>query len=175
MEAQRFPDDFDGIIVGAPSNFNQATHASRAWRRQRLFRNDLAGNLAFDTDGDGSFDSLTKLTMLEEAVLATCDTKDGIWDGVIDDPLGYDFDPDVELADHMCPGDVNADDCFTEAQVQMIEDIYTGASGTAGTPIYKGVPLGSESVWSRLLIPHAGNSMSIGAVANLDHLNYLFY
>src|SRR6185369_5965911 len=59
MEAQRYPDDFDGIF---------------------------AGNLAFDKDNDGVPESLTKLHILRDAVLAKCDTKDGIKDGVIDYP-----------------------------------------------------------------------------------------
>jgi len=174
MEAQRYPDDFDGILAGAPVNFYQAMHASGVWTRQRLFRNDFAGNLAFDSNGDGSFDSLTKLSMLHQAVLAKCDANDGITDGVIDDPLACDFDPAVDLADMMCPGDVNADDCFTRAQVQMIQDLYAGAYDNEGTFIYKGLSLGSEFSWAGSVVPHAGNSMSISG-NNRSHMNYLFY
>ena len=173
MEAQRYPADFDGIVAGAPVNFLQAMYANSAWTLQRLFRSDFAGNLAFDTDGDGSFDSLTKLTMLQEAVLAKCDTNDGITDGVIDNPLGCDFDPAADLADRMCPGDVNADDCFTAAQVQTIKDVYAGARDSAGISIYKGKAFGSEFGWSWWIIPHAGNSMA--PILLHDRLNYLFY
>ncbi len=67
MEAQRYPYDFDGIGVACPVNFYQAMHANRTWILQRLFRNDFEGNLAFDSNGDGSMDSLTKLEMLEKA------------------------------------------------------------------------------------------------------------
>ncbi len=78
MEAQRYPADFDGIVAGAPVNFYQAMHANSAWTLQRLFRNGFAGNLAFDADGDGSLESLTKLVVLQEAVLSKCDANDGI-------------------------------------------------------------------------------------------------
>jgi len=176
MEAQRYPDDFDGIVVGAPVNFYQAMHANSSWTLQRLFRNDFEGNLAFDTDGDGSFDSLTKLTMLQEAVLVKCDANDGIMDGVIDDPLSCDFDPEVDLADRMCPGNVNADDCFTAAQVQTIKDVYSGAHDSEGISIYKGKSFGSEFNWPREIIPHTGNSMAPSFLRNTgNHLNYLFY
>ena len=58
----------------------------RVWLLQRMFRDDFAGALAFDTDGDGRFDSVRKLEMLADAVLAACDGDDGVADGVIDDP-----------------------------------------------------------------------------------------
>ncbi len=175
MEAQRYPTDFDGIVAGAPVNFYQAMHANHVWTLQRLFRNDFAGNLAFDTDGDGSFDSLTKLSILHQAVLAKCDANDGITDGVIDDPIACDFDPAVDLADMMCAGDVNAADCFTVEQVQTIKDVYSGAYDSEGISIYKGNALGSEFSWAGRIIPHAGNSMSIGTGPYRHHLNYLFY
>ncbi len=84
MEAQRFPGDFDGIVAGAPVNHLQALAASGIWLAQRLFADNFAGNLAYDTNGDGSLDSLTKLSMLQDAVLKMCDKNDGIADGIID-------------------------------------------------------------------------------------------
>jgi hypothetical protein len=89
MEAQRYPYDFDGIVVGAPVNHYQAVNVGHVWMLQRMFFDDFAGMLAFDSDGDGRFDSLNKMNMLKEAVLDQCDDYDGITDGVIDNPLGY--------------------------------------------------------------------------------------
>ncbi len=176
MEAQRYPYDFDGIVAGAPVNFYQAMNASQIWTLQKMFQNDFAGNLAFDTDGDGSFDSLTKVSMLEKAVLSKCDTNDGITDGVIDDPLRCDFDPEVDLGDMMCAGDVNADGCFTSAQLQTIKDIYAGTYDSKGVLIYKGKALGSEFTWPDHIIPHAGNSLFPWRMGTAgDHINYLFY
>ena len=170
MESQRYPADFDGIIAGAPVNFYQAQHANRVWTLQRLLGNNFAGNLAFDTNGDGSFDSLTKLTLLQEAVLVKCDTNDGIKDGVIDDPLTCDFEPARDLADQMCSGDVNRDECFTKKQVQAIKDMYSGAHDSKGIPIYKGKSFGSEFDWPKWIIRSTLLSLAYG-----DHLNYLFY
>ncbi|MBI4454283.1 MAG: tannase/feruloyl esterase family alpha/beta hydrolase [Acidobacteria bacterium] len=176
MEAQRFPYDFDGIVAGAPVNFYQAMNASQVWLLQRFYRNHFAGNLAFDTDRDGIPDSLTKLNILKNAVLAKCDAKDGIQDGVIDDPVSCDFNPVVDLADKMCPGDVNADHCFTTAQLQTIKDSYTGGHDSKGTRIYKGNALGSEFAWPEHLIPHAGNKLLPARLGTAgDHINYLFY
>ena len=100
MEAQRYPGDFDGIVAGAPANHYQDMNAVRVWLLQRMFRDDFAGALGFDTDGDGRFDSVRKVEILADAVLAACDRNDGVADGVIDDPLGCDFNPDRDLAPH---------------------------------------------------------------------------
>ncbi len=176
MEAQRYPYDFDGIVAGAPVHYYQELNITHVWMLQRVFQNDFAGNLAFDTNGDGSFDSLRKLEILQKKVLAKCDALDGISDGVIDDPLSCDFNPDVDLADRMCPGDVNAEDCLTTVQLQTIKDFYSGAYDSKGISILKGKALGSEFSWASNAIPHAGNSMYPARFRTSgDHINYLFY
>ena len=176
MEAQRFPYDFDGIVAGAPVYDYQRLNASQVWVLQRTFRERFAGNLAFDSNGDGIPDSLTKLNMLKEAVLAKCDASDGIKDGVIDDPLACKFDPTVDLAGQMCPGNVNADHCFTQAQLQTIKDIYAGPRDSKSVQVYKGRALGSEFGWPRAFIPYAGNSLFPGSLRTSgDHPNFLFY
>ncbi len=176
MEAQRYPQDFDGIVAGAPANHYQEMNAVRVWLLQRMFRDEFMGALAFDTDGDGRFDSVRKMELLAGAVLERCDRDDGIEDGVIDDPSSCDFDPARDLARMACSGDVNADDCFTQAQRQTVRDFYSGPSDMRGRPIYAGKPLGSEAQWTGLFIPYTGNGFAPGAVRlGGDHLNYLFY
>ena len=103
MEAQRYPDDFDGIVAGAPVLYLQTMNAMQSHLIRQFYKDNFAGNLAFDSDGDGVPESLNKLTLLEQAVLAKCDTHDGIRDGVIDNPLVCDFNPAVDLDDSMCP------------------------------------------------------------------------
>ena len=175
-EAQRYPYDFDGIVAGAPVFHYQATNVSHNFMLQKVFRNDFEGNLAFDSDGNGLPDSLTKIRMLEEAVLSQCDAQDGITDGVIDDPLSCDFDAGRDLAAMMCTGDVDADDCFTTTQLQTIQDIYAGPYDSKGVSILKGKAFGSEWAWANSNIPHEGNSlfpMSLSYIQN--HFNYIFY
>ncbi len=176
MEAQRYPYDFDGIVAGAPVIHYQTTNVSHAWMLQKVFQNDFADNLAFDTDGDGSFDSLKKVKMLEDAVLAKCDANDGITDGIIDNPLACEFAPDLDLAEMMCSGNVNADDCFTTGQLQNIKDFYAGPYDSKGVSILKGKAFGSEWAWPNSNIPHEGNSLfpgNLGYVRN--HFNAIFY
>ncbi len=176
MEAQRYPDDFDGIVAGAPVNFYQALNASAVWTLQLMFKNGFANNLAFDANGDRIPDSLTKLEILGKAVLAKCDAIDGITDGVIDDPLRCDFKPEVDLAGKMCPGDANADGCFTKGQVETIKQIYAGPHDSKGVRILKGQALGSERGWANAFVPHAGNKLRPGSMGTSgDHVNYLFY
>ncbi|MBI4442316.1 MAG: tannase/feruloyl esterase family alpha/beta hydrolase [Acidobacteria bacterium] len=176
MEAQRFPYDFDGIVAGAPVYRYQENSAAHVWILQRIFKENFARNLAFDTNGDKIPDSLTKATMLQEAVLAKCDAIDGIKDGVIDDPLSCKFDPAVDLASKMCRGNVNADNCFTAGQIEMIRDIYGGARDSKGVRINNGRAFGSEFGWPTYIVAHAGNSLSPSNLGTSgDHMNYLFY
>ena len=175
IEAQRFPTDFDGIVAGAPVFRYQELNAGHTWLLQRVFRNGHAGNLAFDADGDGTPESLRKLEILADAVLARCDSNDGIEDGVIDEPLMCDFDARRDLAARMCANDVDADACFTTTQLQTIEDFYRGPYDSAGTSVIKGRAFGAERGWTEYL-PHAGNQMFPEHLYNArDHTAFLFY
>ena len=176
MEAQRYPTDFDGIVAGAPANHYQEMNAVRVWLLQRMFRDDFAGALATDTDGDGRLDSVRQLDLLANAVVAACDRDDGVADGVIGDPLACGFDPDRDLAAHRCPAGTDGESCFTAAQIRTIRDFHGGPRDRHGQPIYAGKPFGSERQWAGLFIPYAGNRFAPGAVRlGGDHLNYLFY
>jgi feruloyl esterase len=176
MEAQRFPDDFDGIVGGAPVFDYQAMNMSHVWMLQKLFKDRFAGNLAFDKDGDGAPESLTKWQILKDAVLAKCDAQDGIKDGVLDNPLVCDFKPDADLAKWICPRDVNGDGCFTNRQLQTIKDIYRGPYDSKGVRILKGLSPGSEFAWINNVLPHQGNHLFPTHLGyEVDHVNYLFY
>lgn len=175
-EAQRYPFDFDGIVAGAPVLHYQNTNVSHAFMLKKVFENDFAANLAFDTNGNGLPDSLTKMKMLEQAVMEKCDANDGITDGLINDPLSCDFDPETDLAPMMCGADINADNCFTKAQLQTIKNIYRGPYDSRGVSILKGKSLGSEWSWGQSNIPHEGNSLFPVNLSYIQsHFNYIFY
>jgi hypothetical protein len=176
MEAQRYPGDFDGIVAGAPVLHYQELNAGHTWLLQRTFRDGFAGNLAYSTKRDGNFDSLKKLRVLADVVMKQCDALDGIADGVIDDPLGCDFDPDRDLAGALCKSGQDGESCFTPAQLETVKDFYRGPYDSRGRSIIKGRAPGAELDWEQY-IPHAGNrnfpAMLRGA-AN-GHTEYLFY
>jgi len=176
MEAQRFPYDFDGIVAEGSVNYRLELMARTPWLLQRIYADQFAGAMAFDTDGDGRLDSLTKMKLLQQAVLDTCDALDGIIDGVVADPQRCRFDPDSGLKNKLCPGDVNADNCFTRRQIQTIKDFYRGGYDSRGTRVYWGVAPGSEWTWADSFIPHPGNRhVPINMRVAGDDLNYLFY
>ena len=176
MEAQRFPEDFDGIVAGAPLLNYQAINAQEVVMTQKIFADKLAGNLAYDKDGDGVPESLTKWEIVRDAVLAKCDASDGIKDGVVDDPLSCSFNAEVDLAKFACAGDVNADGCLTKRQIQTVRDLHRGTFDSKGTQVMKGYARGSEWHWNSRLVAHKGNNMSPSrSSVGDDHIPYLFY
>jgi len=133
MEAQRYPEDFDGIVAMAPA-FNWPEIAAEFVQNAKaLYPNPQ--NLDTPT--------LTKYNqrLLQEAVLEACDAVDGLEDGIITDPRDCDFDPD-NLP--ICPEGNPGGDCFTEEQIQTIKTIYAGVT-IDGKEIYPGFPLGGEN------------------------------
>jgi feruloyl esterase len=176
MQAQRYPNDFDGIIAGAPANYFQAQHVARIAVLQRLFADSFRDNLAFDTDKNGVAEDTSKLALLTQQVLTKCDALDGITDGVLDHPPSCAFRPEADLSHHACAGDVNGPACFTKAQIRLIAEIYRGPHDSRGRRIIKGLALGSEAAWGSAVIPHAGNKLRPGFLGNAgDFPNYLFF
>jgi len=131
MAAQRYPEDFDGIIAGAPAANWTALMTSFIWAAQAAYQGQ-PGNLPKE-----------KLTILHDAVIKSCDQLDGVKDGLLEDPRRCKFDPKTVE----CRG---ADDsaCLTAPQVEAARKIYSGPinSRTKET-IYPGMPPGSELGW----------------------------
>src|SRR5262249_51798089 len=143
MEAQRFPDDYDGIVGGDPANF--WTHLMVA----ELFYS-LEATLR---DPDNAIPP-EKLPLITAAAVAECDAKDGLVDGLIGDARRCTFDPASLL------GRGGAEpNCLPAAQVQAVKHIYQGPSNPrTGELIFPGVPAGSEAVswlglWVGVTVP----------------------
>jgi hypothetical protein len=139
-EAQRFPDDFDGILAGAPASITTELNTfNQPWLARVDF--DPAGRVILPA---------TKLPALHHAVLASCDGLDGLVDGQLDDPRTCSFDP-ATLA---CPNAADAPTCLTPAQVTTVRKIYSGAVDARGQHLYPGgQPYGSELAWAGWMIP----------------------
>ena len=128
MEAQRYPADYDGIIAGAPAaNFTRII-ASFAW--------DL---LASEVEA-ASHIPARKFAAIEAAVVGACDARDGVKDGVVDDPTKCRFDPSALL----CQGP-ESDTCLTEPQVAALRKVYAGPRTSKGDQVYPGFLPGGES------------------------------
>ncbi len=129
MEAQRFPEDFDGILAGAPANNWSHLLTGHAWDMQAL-ASTPASNIP-----------PAKLPAIHQAVLAACDAKDGLRDGLISDPRACHFDPAVLI----CKA-ADSSDCLTRPQVEALAKIYAGPRNpVTGAQIFPGYEPGTET------------------------------
>jgi hypothetical protein len=127
MEAQRYPDDYDGIVAGAPANDWTGLMSGGMWQQAAL--QDPAKAIP-----------ASKLPAIEAATLAACDALDGVKDGVIDNPRACHFDP----AKLLCKG-ADGDTCLTAAQVEILKMIYAGPATAKGARIFPGYSPGGET------------------------------
>ena len=131
MEAQRYPDDYDGIVAGAPAWNWSNLMAGRLWASEPSLKN-LADALP-----------AAKLTVLNNAAVAACDAIDGVTDALIDDPRKCNYDP----GPLQCAG-ADAPTCLTAAQVGTARHIYAGPKRANGQQVFPGYPRGSERLWT---------------------------
>jgi len=128
MEAQRFPEDYDGIIAGAPANF---------WTHLLVLA--IADSQALLAD-PASYIPARKLPAIQAAALAACDRLDGVPDGVIENPAACHFDPAALL----CKGP-DSDTCLMPAQLTALQKIYAGPRSSNGTQVFPGYSPGGEA------------------------------
>lgn len=164
MEAERYPEDFDGILAGAPSNDWTHHFTGFVW-------NEMALNAT-----PGSKITVEQLPAIEKAALAVCDALDGVKDGVIEDPRQCHFDPSVLL----CHG-TRSDECLTQPQIDALKKIYAGpVNPRSGQQIYPGYEPGTEAEpksWSLFIVgasadSYLGNSFYSGAVYEDPHWDW---
>lgn len=162
MEAQRFPEDFDGIAAGAPAmNFQVQNSFYHGWQART------------NVDADGhAILTADKLPALHAAVLAACDGLDGLVDGQIDDPRRCRFDPAVIAC---AAGAAETPECLTSAQVSVVRELFQGAHDAAGHRFIAGGPQpGSELFWRGVSVPFEASApvpsggMAMGTLANLS-------
>jgi feruloyl esterase len=146
MQAQRFPEDFDGIIAGAPANEWSGLCTSFLWNAHALSQEPQSAIPA------------AKLAMVQKAVHAACDLLDGVKDGLIENPNACRFDP-ATLA---CNG-ADASDCLTPLQIAALKKIYSGPQNPrTGKSIYPGIPPGFEATWAPWIVNPAGQTLQFG-------------
>jgi len=135
MEAQRFPEDYDGILAGAPANEWSTMLAAGVATLQSLIGDPRA------------YISDLKLPVIQKASLAACDAQDGVKDGVVGDPIKCHFDPSVLL----CKG-AETLDCLTQPQLSSLELLYTGAKDGQGKVFFPGLSMGYETGWHEWVV-----------------------
>ncbi len=129
-EAQRYPEDFDGIIAGAPG-LDWTGRAAQAMRVAQALQNE-----------DRRL-SPPKLQLLHGAVLDACDALDGVKDGLLENPKRCRFDPAVL----QCKGP-DASSCLTAAQVETARMMYSSPINPKTKREITGVEPGSELGWT---------------------------
>lgn len=132
MEAQRYPEDFDGIVAGAPAYDFTDIGISFVRNERALFPDPAKLTVPVLAP--------SVLQMVETKVLAACDAKDGVTDGVLGDPRACDFKLSSIAP---CPADQPGVACLTRIQRTALETIYSPTRDAKGE-IYPGQPFGGE-------------------------------
>jgi feruloyl esterase len=132
-EAQRYPEDYDGIVAGAPASNWSALMALSITTQRNLG----AGGLA-----------VGKLGVLKEAAIAACDIDDGVADRVITNLATCGFDP----ASLQCAAAPTAQ-CLSPTEVAAAQRIYAGVVDAAGQVVMPGTGPGSEPLWAAYASP----------------------
>jgi hypothetical protein len=137
MEAQRYPNDFDGIIVGSPANDLIGLGASFLWNMQALLSGPQTNNVP------NGYLPASKIALLSQLAISKCVGKDGgvSTDAFLNDPTICHFDAAVA----QCAPGQDAATCVTPAQVEAVEKLYYGPHNSAGDLLFPGYEPGSGS------------------------------
>ena len=159
VEAQRFPTDFDGIVAGAPP-WMQTGHQPYAsyWPTYSNMKDDKP------------ILDVAKLPLVHSAVLEACDARDGLKDGLIQNPAVCEWQP----SSLVCAAGADPATCLTTAEAEVVRKIYDGPVNSAGVSLYRGQARGSEMTWTNYL-GHDGKPGAFWSLADttLHHLAFL--
>ena len=150
--AQRFPDDFDGIIAGAPG-LDWTSRAAQAVRVEKALASQEGARL-----------TQAQRQLLHTAVDNACDAQDGVKDGLIENPERCMFDPAVLECK-----DATGSACLTKAQVETVRLIYSSPANPKTRRRIAGLAPGSELGWTDL------GWTSSARDTGLDQFRYLVF
>ena len=146
MSAQKYPEDFDAIVAGAPANYQTHLHAY-----------DLGVAIPVLKDPAAAVPA-AKLEMVNRAVVNACDARDGVEDGLLNDPRACTFD----VASLQCKAG-DAADCLTAPQVAAITRVYEPAKTASGQIVFPGKVPGSETGFGMFLAGQQAPGISVGS------------
>ncbi len=151
-EAQRYPDDYDGIIAGAPANPRTHLAFGTMWIAHANLKDPA------------SYIPPAKYPAIHQAVLNACDALDGLKDGLITDPTRCHFDPQVIA----CAG-ADTSECLTRPQMETVKRILSPSRNPrTGEEIFPGLEPGSELGWATLAGPQPFAAIT-------DHFKYVVF
>jgi feruloyl esterase len=159
VEAQRYPEDFDGILARDPGLDYRAVQLDWTW----------AANTNLDDNGKPII-TAEDVSLIQEAVMDSCDRVDGLEDGLIDDPRRCEFDPEALRCEEGDSGD-----CLTEQQVETLRRLYGPPVNSRGRAVSTGGLLhGSEGEWVEA-ITGTDELPSVAKILGDDLLRYLSF
>ncbi|KAJ6021303.1 tannase and feruloyl esterase [Penicillium herquei] len=150
-EAQTFPDDFDGVIAGAPAWW---TSHQQIWQAWLGYVNYLSNVTEIPVS---MFDTIGK------EVLRQCDGQDGLVDTIIMDPYGCNFNPETLLCAANVTNTTTAD-CLTASQLGTLDTITRDYIGGNSTMIFPHWLLGSEHFWYMNIDGGSPNVIGVGYI-----------
>ena len=132
IEAQRYPDDFDGIVANAPWVDQTGFTIGAIWNQQAFAETHVSAD---------------KLALVADRVMQQCDAVDGLRDGLIDDPrqCAFEVARDVPVC---AAGNEASSMCLTSGEAAAVQKVYDGPQ-SGGESIFPGFMLGSEAVLPR--------------------------
>ncbi len=131
MEAQRFPEDYNGIVAGDPANFFTHLMFGNNWPEYATL-NDPESHISKD-----------QFALLYKSMMNACDATDGIADGIVSQPAKCSFDPSVleckkDAATH------ETGDCLTPPQVEAVKKMLQGVvNPKTGQQVFPGLEPGT--------------------------------
>jgi feruloyl esterase len=168
MEAQRYPEDFDGTVAGFPA-FNWVPFSGKFVQNAQKIYPDPAHKVPVITKEN--------LQLLQKLIMQKCDMLDGVRDTILNDPRECKFNVN-EVP--VCPDDKAGPDCFTKAQALAIKTVYSELKNEYGQ-IHPGFPLGGEDErngWDNWIVGVAGSPLSepsLQAFFGIESLKYLVF
>jgi feruloyl esterase len=152
---QRYPDDYDGVIAGAPV-YTPLVYSNAILRVQAFHARPESNLLP------------AQVPLIHDAVLAACDAKDGVRDGILADPRACTWDPG-ELA---CKGTPSAS-CLTPPQVDTVRRVYSGVKTKDGQ--FAAMPLmrGGESDWVTRMIGTPAQPLGLNSMLGAPFMAYI--
>jgi feruloyl esterase len=132
IEAQRYPEDFDGIVANAPWVDQTGFTIGAIWNQRAFAETHVSAD---------------KLALVADRAMQQCDAVDGLRDGLIDDPRRCSFDVARDVPMCAAGGEASAA-CLTPAEAATVQKVYDGPQAR-GRTIFPGFEVGSEAVLPR--------------------------
>lgn len=172
IAAQRYPNEFDGVVVG-----NAAFRLSRASINSSYVQRALVTSTP--ADKGTSLLNARDLAVLQKGILKQCDAKDGLKDGIINAWEQCDFKPEM------------VENELGKEKVELVKTIFSGARNSRGEALYSAFPYHSSltdpewyeswfgkdfatssSMNATLMVPFLIHYFSQPAIAELSTFNF---